>query len=251
MEAPGSKKFLSTNPLPGARPGQGAVVDTCGSGPDAAPRELLRERESTGASHRPVGVGKPGGCRLVQLGFGAYVVLRRFHWVFRHRDVVRWPSDVCVGRYWHRVLGPFVSEGSPEFLVRNLRGHRHDRSSEHTGGIGSRRHSSQPERYRKDRHGAGAPAVALGRVSRGSHLPGTYFYYTNFDFNVLGTIFEQQVGHGIFEEFQERIAKPLGMEDYLPGRCFYQYELDKSMHPAYHMRMSARDLARYGQLYID
>lgn len=88
------------------------------------------------------------------------------------------------------------------------------------------------------------------RPERGSHLPGTYFYYNNFDFNVLGTIFEKEVGRGIFDEFQEHLAKSLGMEDYLPGRCFYQYELDKSMHPAYHMRMSARDLARYGQLYL-
>jgi CubicO group peptidase (beta-lactamase class C family) len=101
-------------------------------------------------------------------------------------------------------------------------------------------------------HEAAAESQSMidARPERGSHLPGTYFYYNNFDFNLAGAIFEQRVGHGIFDEFQERIAKPLGMEDYLPGRCFYQYELEKSMHPAYHMRMSARDLARYGQLYL-
>ena len=101
-------------------------------------------------------------------------------------------------------------------------------------------------------HEAAAESQSMidARPARGSHLPGTYFYYNNFDFNALGTIFEQQVGRGIFDEFQERIAEPLGMQDFLPGRCFYQYELDKSMHPAYHMRLSARDLARYGQLYL-
>ena len=31
---------------------------------------------------------------------------------------------------------------------------------------------------------------------------------------------------------------------------FYQYEPSKSKYPAYHFRMSARDLALYGQLYL-
>ena len=32
---------------------------------------------------------------------------------------------------------------------------------------------------------------------------------------------------------------------------FYQYEPSKSKYPAYHFRMSARDLAIYGQLYLN
>ena len=39
------------------------------------------------------------------------------------------------------------------------------------------------------------------------------------------------------------------MEDFDVENCQYQYELEKSMHPAYHFRMSARDMARFGIIF--
>jgi CubicO group peptidase (beta-lactamase class C family) len=87
------------------------------------------------------------------------------------------------------------------------------------------------------------------RPERGSHAPGTFYYYNNWDFNALGTIFEQETGTKIFEEFKRKIADPIGMQDFSVASCSYQYELGKSMHPAYHFRMSARDMARFGVLY--
>jgi hypothetical protein len=87
------------------------------------------------------------------------------------------------------------------------------------------------------------------RPKRGSHPPGTFFYYNNWDFNVLGTIFEQETGTTIFEEFKRRIADPIGMEDFSIDNCHYQYEDTLSMHPKYAFRMSARDMARFGVLY--
>ena len=87
------------------------------------------------------------------------------------------------------------------------------------------------------------------RPPRGSHPPGTFFYYNNWDFNALGTIFEQETGTKIFEEFNNRIADPIGMEDFSVSNCYYQYEDSLSMHPAYSFRMSARDMARFGVLY--
>ena len=87
------------------------------------------------------------------------------------------------------------------------------------------------------------------RPARGSHPPGTFFYYNNWDFNALGTIFEQETGTKIFEEFKRRIADPIGMEDFSVSNCYYQYEDSLSMHPAYSFRMSARDMARFGVLY--
>lgn len=87
------------------------------------------------------------------------------------------------------------------------------------------------------------------RPERGSHPPGTFFYYNNWDFNVLGTIFEQKTGTKIFEEFEKRIAEPIGMEDFSIENCYYQYEENLSMHPAYSFRMSTRDMARFGLLY--
>ena len=87
------------------------------------------------------------------------------------------------------------------------------------------------------------------RPERGSHPPGTFFYYNNWDFNALGSIFEQETGTKIFEEFKSKIAEPLGMEDFSTANCYYQYENTLSMHPAYSFRMSARDMARFGVLY--
>lgn len=87
------------------------------------------------------------------------------------------------------------------------------------------------------------------RPERGSHPPDTFFYYNNWDFNALGTIFEQEADEDIFEAFKREIADAVGMEDFRVGSCDYQYELDRSVHPAYHFRMSARDMARFGVLY--
>jgi CubicO group peptidase (beta-lactamase class C family) len=63
-------------------------------------------------------------------------------------------------------------------------------------------------------HEAAAEAQSMidARPERGSHTPGTFYYYNNWDFNVLGTIFEQETGKKIFEEFQTRIAGPIGIE---------------------------------------
>ena len=88
------------------------------------------------------------------------------------------------------------------------------------------------------------------RPERGSHLPGEFFWYNNWDFNILGVIFEQETGKKIFEAFQDHIAQPVGMQDYTLKEQFYQYARSKSKHPAYAFRMSARDLARFGQLYL-
>jgi CubicO group peptidase (beta-lactamase class C family) len=94
-----------------------------------------------------------------------------------------------------------------------------------------------------------AQSMIDARPERGSHTPGTYFYYNNWDFNALGTIFEQITGKEIFEAFNEDIAKRIGMEDFSPTDCTYVFERSKSEHPAYFFRMSTRDMARFGLLY--
>jgi len=90
--------------------------------------------------------------------------------------------------------------------------------------------------------------MAAARPPRGSHPPDTFFYYNNWDFNALGTIFEKVTGAKIFEAFKKEIANPIGMEDFSLEDCQYSYEEKKSIHPAYNFRMSARDMARFGLL---
>ncbi len=87
------------------------------------------------------------------------------------------------------------------------------------------------------------------RPPRGSHPPGSFFYYNNWDFNALGTIYEQATGTGIYDAFDRLIAKPIGMQDYRPADGTYFHGPD-SRHRAYPLRMSARDLARFALLYL-
>jgi CubicO group peptidase (beta-lactamase class C family) len=93
------------------------------------------------------------------------------------------------------------------------------------------------------------PGMARIRPARGSHPPGSFWYYNNWDFNALGTIYEHATGEHIFTALQDKIARPIGMQDYQPGDGEYVRGAD-SDHPAYPIRMSARDLARFALLYL-
>ena len=92
--------------------------------------------------------------------------------------------------------------------------------------------------------------MAKARPPRGSHAPGTFWYYNNWDFNALGTIYEHATGAGIFEAFYRIIARPIGMQDYRPTDGSYVRGA-ASIHAAYPIRMSARDLARFALLYLN
>ena len=102
----------------------------------------------------------------------------------------------------------------------------------------------------------GTPAMRSEMPPRGSHPPGTFWYYNNWDFNVLGTIFEQQVKTDIGVAFRDRIAKPVQMQDFRVEDVYYvraptEKGAEKiSTHPVYQFRMTARDMARFGYLFL-
>lgn len=91
--------------------------------------------------------------------------------------------------------------------------------------------------------------MAEERPRRGSHAPGTFWYYNNWDFNTLGYIYEQAVGGKIFDEFYSEIAQPIGMQDFTPRDGHYITSAD-SRFPAYVFDMSARDFARFALLFL-
>jgi len=93
------------------------------------------------------------------------------------------------------------------------------------------------------------PTMIELRPPRGSHPHGTFYYYNNWDFNVVTTIFNQKTGLDSLQALKEEIADPIGMQDFSIDNCHYQYESEKSQHPAAQIRMSARDLIRFGILY--
>ncbi len=88
------------------------------------------------------------------------------------------------------------------------------------------------------------------RPEPGSHPPGTLFFYSNWDFNVAGIAFELLTGRNLFEAFAREIAGPIGMQDFRPEHGGWRWDLDRSAHPAFVFRISARDLARFGLLYL-
>lgn len=85
-------------------------------------------------------------------------------------------------------------------------------------------------------------------------FPGDRFVYNNWDFNALGTVFRKLAGRDIFQTFGELVAGPVGMQDFDPGEDTQYYpgegKKKKSLHPAYLFKLSARDRARLGLLYL-
>jgi CubicO group peptidase (beta-lactamase class C family) len=94
-----------------------------------------------------------------------------------------------------------------------------------------------------------SPAMRAEKPQRGSHPPRSFWYYNNWDFNALGTIYEKATHDSIYHAFDVQIAQPIGMQDYDPTEQQYFTGPD-SVHRAYPIRMSARDMARFGLLYL-
>jgi CubicO group peptidase (beta-lactamase class C family) len=101
-------------------------------------------------------------------------------------------------------------------------------------------------------HPASYPGDFLSLApKRGSVKHGTYWLYSNWDFNVAGYIFEKETGRNIYDEVERQLAIPLGMQDF--KRSLQQKEGDssRSVYPAYPMWFSTRDMARIGLLMLN
>jgi CubicO group peptidase (beta-lactamase class C family) len=85
---------------------------------------------------------------------------------------------------------------------------------------------------------------------RGSQRHGSYHLYSNWDFNAAGTAFERETGRNIYDALETDLARPIGMQDF--NRAIHRRTGDstKSVHLAYHMHLSTRDMARVGYLML-
>ncbi|HLR00625.1 MAG TPA: serine hydrolase [Sphingobacterium sp.] len=92
-------------------------------------------------------------------------------------------------------------------------------------------------------------SMAAKRPERHSHTPNTFWYYNNWDFNALGTIFEKETDISIFDAFKDYIANPIGMQNFDPKIDCQYYKGSASIHPAYLFEMNAMDMARFGLLF--
>jgi CubicO group peptidase (beta-lactamase class C family) len=102
----------------------------------------------------------------------------------------------------------------------------------------------------------GTPDMRATKPLPGSHPPGTFWHYNNWDFNALGTVFERQSNKKIGENFHDEIATPTQMQDFRLEDMYYvratakSEDFEKSIHPAYQFRLTVRDMARLGYLFL-
>lgn len=68
---------------------------------------------------------------------------------------------------------------------------------------------------------------------------------------MAGYIFEKLTGKDIYQEMEEKLAIPLGFQDWNIEIQKKQYNKSKSRYPAYHMYISVRDMAKIGQLMLN
>jgi CubicO group peptidase (beta-lactamase class C family) len=100
-------------------------------------------------------------------------------------------------------------------------------------------------------HPASNPGDSLASAPpRGSQKPGTYFLYSNWDFNALGTIFEQETKQSIYDALEKDLAIPAGMQDFDRSTHRRTGDATRSRHLAYHMNLSTRDMARVGYVML-
>ena len=85
---------------------------------------------------------------------------------------------------------------------------------------------------------------------RGSQEPGTYYLYSNWDFNAAGAVFEQLTERNIYDALGSDLAVPLGFEDWHRWIHRKSGDATRSHNLAYHMNLSTRDMARLGYLML-
>lgn len=90
--------------------------------------------------------------------------------------------------------------------------------------------------------------MKAGRPHRGQYRPGEHYYYNNWDFNTLGSILSRVTGQTLHDHLQELGAR-LGFQDYQEGHLFFM-NASGSEHDQYVLYLSARDLARVGQMML-
>src|SRR5207253_3580003 len=105
------------------------------------------------------------------------------------------------------------------------------------------------------RSGVYHPASTLGDAhlqapNRGSVKPGSFWLYSNWDFNIAGYILEKETGKNFYDLVDSLLVKPLHMQDWKREIQHTYGDSTRSIYPAYQMWFSTRDMARIGYLML-
>jgi CubicO group peptidase (beta-lactamase class C family) len=100
-------------------------------------------------------------------------------------------------------------------------------------------------------HPASNPGDSLQYApERGSQEPGTYYLYSNWDFNAAGAVFEKKTGKNIYDVLESDLAVPIGLQDFDRSLHKKTGDAERSQYMEYHMWFSTRDMARLGYLML-
>ena len=92
------------------------------------------------------------------------------------------------------------------------------------------------------------PEMKAARPQRGQYAPGDHYYYNNWDFNTLGTVLAAATGVPL-ESHLTNLAERLSFEDFSPDHLRFA-DASGSEHDQYVIYLSARDLAKIGQMML-
>ena len=101
--------------------------------------------------------------------------------------------------------------------------------------------------YHKEGYPGGMQEYAPKRCSV---KPGSYWLYSNWDFNVAGYVFEQETGKNIYDEVQSQLAIPLEMQDWDRSLQNKEGNTSISKYLAYPMWFSTREMASMGLMML-
>mgnify|MGYP002624082981 CR=1 FL=1 len=82
-------------------------------------------------------------------------------------------------------------------------------------------------------------------------VPGTQYVYNNWDFDMACHIFNLKVGKDFYDVLYDDFVVPMELQDY--NRAIQNYSLTRpeySIYPAFPIKLSARDFARFGYLML-
>ncbi|HVW15011.1 MAG TPA: serine hydrolase [Mucilaginibacter sp.] len=181
-----------------------------------------------------------------------YMIIQHGGVVFQYGDVQENSYIASCRKSVLAILyGPYISSGRIK-LNKTLK----DLGIDDTGGLLPEEKDATVRDIISARSGVYHPASYPGDFlslapKRGSVKPGTYWLYSNWDFNVAGFIFEKETGRNIYDEVESRLAKPLQMQDWNRGLQHKEGDSTRSLYPAYPMWFSTRDMARVGQLMLN
>jgi len=100
-------------------------------------------------------------------------------------------------------------------------------------------------------HPASNSGDMLGSApGRGSQEPGSYWLYSNWDFNAAGAAFERMTGKNIYDALRDDLAIPIGMQDFNREQHKKDENPARSQYPSYPIWLSTRDMARLGYLML-